>query len=134
MIFNIYSYLNLGKSLFIYWYYEANSLKNMSTVNLWESHILCVCLFYILYYSPLEGVGCGLKAQRVKLTRLILQIGSPYYHLTLKEISLILEACSTCTLSVSLAWNSWKKQKWFIYNYFNQLQSILKLEISTPSS
>ena len=40
---------------------------------------MCVyILFYMLYYFPLEGVGGG----NVKLTKLILQIGCPSYHLT----------------------------------------------------
>ena len=41
-----------------------------------------VCSFYILYYSPLEGVGYKLHAQRAKMTKLILQIPCPFYHLT----------------------------------------------------
>ena len=35
-------------------------------------------MFYMLYYFPLEGVG----GRNVKLTKLILQIGCPSYHLT----------------------------------------------------
>ena len=45
--------------------------------------------FYVLYYSPVEGVGRRLSALNVKLTKLILQTGCPNL---MEEISPNLEA------------------------------------------
>ena len=55
---------------------------------------MCVCLFYILYYSAIEGVGHRLSALYVKLNELILQIGCPSYHLTSWRKSSLIQKCS----------------------------------------
>ena len=53
-----------------------------------------LCLLYILYYSPIAGVGCGLKALLSKLTKLILQIGCLSYHITSWRKSVLIQILS----------------------------------------
>ena len=50
-----------------------------------------LCSFYVLYYFPPEGVGRELKALNLELTKLILQIGCPSYHLSLWRKSALLQ-------------------------------------------
>ena len=73
-----------------------------------SKNVTALCWFYTLYYSPIEGVECGLQALHAKLTNLILQTRCSSYNNLMQKISPNPQALSANTYSLSSTWKSCK--------------------------